>query len=186
MNPRCSGFHFVDQCPISPAEEKKSLEEECFKSRRGRALNALGANKKLNSSDLAAERNNSLFSVTLCDGKLDIYLLADQGSVADIMPKNILNKILSVQLDVQHEHLDSPIQLSTFDEKGDSIVCQSELVKDAMIHVRCGTTLSLHEMRWLICDQEAENVVPGRQTLECLGLNNRTMLAAACDRYRAS
>ena len=62
-------------------------------------------------------------------------------------------------------------------------VCRSELVADVMIHIRHGTTLLLRGMRWLICDQDAEYLVLGRQSLDRLGLN-RTMLAAACDRFR--
>ena len=93
LNPSCAGFHLVDKCPVSTAEDKKSLKDEYFKSKRGRAVNALADNKKVNSSDPAADINTSLFNVTFCDGKLDIDLLADQGSEADIMPKTILNKM---------------------------------------------------------------------------------------------
>ena len=71
----------------------------------------------------------------------------------------------------------------TPDGKRAKLVCTRALVVDAELHIRHRTALVLRGVRWLVTDQAVGEPLLGRPLLEALGLNARSILAAAAEKH---
>ena len=91
---------------------------------------------------------------------------------------------MQIDPSISSSELSNPRLLGTFRAYGDGVLCKMEVIVDILIEIRHGSGLLLHGVSWLVCEEDIPNVILGRQVLDEIGLDNRTLLAAAIDRLK--
>ena len=124
-----------------------------------------------------------MIRATFCNGGVETFAKADNGSDANIIAPNILKQIQQSCLSVKVKKLWSPVQYGTVVKNGPTVICRGQVRCTLLLHIRHGSTLALRNMEWIVCDGEAEHVVIGERVLCALGLNNQKLLEAASDRH---
>lgn len=65
---------------------------------------------------------------------------------------------------------------------GSEIVCHVKVRLDIHLRIIHGTSFVLRNVIWRVAENEGSNVIIGRPLLESLGINNRGLSEAACDK----
>ena len=75
---------------------------------------------------------------------------------------------------------------TTAEGKTATIICRQVATIDTEVHIRHGTSLVLHNVRWFVTDRKVGEPLLGRPLLDALVLNTRSILAAAANRFAGS
>lgn len=129
----------------------------------------------------AIDNHSTLFSATLAHGAVESVVLADQGADTNLMPPSVYELIKKSGMAFQTTHLNPSHSFKAFDQIS-KVTCNKKVITDVHLRIRHGTNLVLRNLEWHVGDCETEYLILGRPVLEALGCNNRTLLAAACDR----
>ena len=186
LNPKCGGNHYISDCPNSTSEEKAKLKKEYHKAKRakrgktsnGKPQGQVGQVARAQGSD-----NSSMFAASFCCGAVEVIVLADQGADANIVSPSVLDDIRRADPTLCIKPLPEPLTYRNASPTAPHITCSRQMQADIMIRIRHGTNLMLRGIKWLISDAEVDKVFIGRHVLSAVGLNYRTLLSAACDRF---
>lgn len=167
-----------DHCKDDPAK-KKELLETYWKENGGKRP------KKMGRMGCSTE-DPTLFTATFAD-TIEALVLADNGSDDNLLPPDMLKKLLQCKPDLKVTLLDNPIEYSmAVDAQTKSgvakVVCDRTVKADVHLRIRHGSTLLLRNVEWAVSKQDAKHVLIGRPLLEALGLDMKNILEAACDR----
>lgn len=124
-----------------------------------------------------------MFTASFCNDAVKASILADQGSDACIMPPDLFAQILQAEPSLKTKLLDTPIRYETVDKSAASLSCRKTIIMDVLLRIRHGTNLALRNIEWVVSDQPVSHAIISRHVLRSLGLDNRVLLAAACDRF---
>lgn len=175
LNPQCSGYHLLVDCPVTSQEDKKKfLEEIKSKMKRGGAINATHLQWGRNS-------NSSLFEASFENNQLKCQVLADQGSDVCILPPNIYEE-LKQKSDIGETVLEKTMYYPTVDSDVSPLPCSRKFKATIKIKVRNASSMILRKVTWMVSDRPVRNVILGRDVLLLLGLDNQYLLSVACDR----
>ena len=79
--------------------------------------------------------------------------------------------------------LAAPLSLTTARKDGPKLKCSRKVTASVMVRVRHGTIMVRRNITWMVSDTDLDYDIIGRFVLKAIGLDNRALLAAACDRY---
>ena len=161
----------------SEEDKKKYLEERRNKKRK------VDKSGDLNAIEPQWERNpnSSLFNASFADGSVKCHALADQGADVCVLPPDVFNKLKS-QTDVEEEILKETLYYTLADSEAPPLPCSKKVKASITLSVRHACSMVLRKVTWMVSDRPMRHVIIGRNVLRLLGLDNRTLLAAACDR----
>lgn len=126
--------------------------------------------------------HSALFSSRFCEGAVEAVKMADQGSDGNIIPPRVFAHLLKAMPDLEVTKLDKQVSFGTADENAPPLPFDSKLTLDVCLRIRHGTQLSPRHIDWYVSTRNMEYVIIGRHGLAALGLDNKKLLAAACDR----
>ena len=115
--------------------------------------------------------NTSLFAASFCGGALEVTVLTDQGSDANLISPSVMRAIAQSDKSIKLKRLARPVEFSNAHMNAEKITCSREFIADVMLRIRRGTNLMLRSIRWLVAD-EVQHVFVARHVLAALGLNN--------------
>ena len=193
LNKSCSEYHFMNECHNTPETRKKELLSAYYDAkkklkgdRRDRFSGRRDQKRKDGSVGVVGEHNlsnnSSLFSATFCDGAVDAVVLADQGSDINVIPPNVFELIASADSSLMPEDLSTVLRYSNALLDAEPLCCSRKVSLDVMLRIRHGTKMLLRGIEWLVSDKDTKYVIIGRSVLSAIGLDNRVLMAAACDR----
>lgn len=110
--------------------------------------------------------------------------LADQGSDINLLPPHVLMKILKKESRSVVEPFDRTYYYNTVDNFALSLPCSRKAVANITVRVCHAANLVLRGMQWMGSSRPATCVIIGRDFLQVLRLDNRKLLAAACEHLR--
>lgn len=183
LNPDCHERHFLNECPNTSAEKKKRLLEAYHAAKKSKT----GKGNAGNIGQLAspqAEENSSLFSATFCSDAVEATVLADQGSDVNLLPPHVLDMMRKADKSLTINVLDRTYYYSTVDKTAPSLPCSRKVKANITLRVRHAANLVMRGMEWMVSDRPVQNVLISRHVLKAIGLDNRKLLAAACDRFK--
>lgn len=185
LNPKCNEHHWLYECPITSDEQRKELTAAYHAQKKARAKSSKGNDGNVGQlSRHDRNENSSLFSGTFCDGTVHVDVLADQGSDVNLMPPETLEDMMRHDPHVQAEVLDRTYYYRTVDKGAPSLPCSRMVKANLTLNVRHASSLLMRGMEWMISDRPVQHVTISRHVLQRIGLDNRKLLAAACDRYK--
>lgn len=133
--------------------------------------------------DTSTEGDSSLFSAFLCNGAVEGLVLADQGSLPNLISPSLLANILAAYPSTTVENLPQAVACSTAGSKGPDVICRRQIRVDVLLRVRHRTRFMLRRVVWMVGDEEVAYVYLDSPLLSPIGLGNQALLAAACDRH---
>ena len=183
LNKRCSGHHYLVNCPISTDQEKQTLRDEYREKKRAKLNNEQKSRGRVNLLAAAeVDAHSALFSASFAKGAIESTVLADNGSDTNLMPPAVFKQLqeacptLTV-ITLEPAHCFNPIG------SGPQITCKKKAKADTQLRIRHGTKLMLRDVEWLIPEEETECTILGRPVLQAIGCDNRALLSAACDKH---
>ena len=183
LNTECKKRHFIRDCDMTSKEKSKLLIQE-YKARRDAKRSrkekdgAIGAVRAHN-----LKENSSLFSASFCSDAVNVHVLTDSGSDANLISNLVLEKMLQADPSITVTELAKPMKFSNAGTEAGLIHCDRQITADVMIRVRHGSRLLLRNLKWLVCKEKVSCAYIARHVLSAIGLNNRVLLAAALDKY---
>lgn len=182
FKPDCNDRNFMNECPNTHESRKKELLE-AYRAKKPKPNNNLaGSVGQISSSQ--KEDNCSLFEATFCDGAIEVFWLAYQGSDVNLMPPHVLDQIKKNDSAVKVGNLRGNFYYGTVDKSAPALPCSRRVRANLLLNVCHGTKLALRGMEWMVSDKPVQNVLINRQVLQAIGLDNRKLLAAAADRFQ--
>lgn len=177
LNPKCLEFHYMNECSNTSEEDKarfiRKWREEKEKKKDSGHVGRLSADE--------IDSHSSLFTSTLVDGAVECVALADQGSDVNLMPQKVFQAYCSSVKDSKVVDLADP---RTYNGVGGGRISYNKKVTaDITLRIGHASKLLLRNVEWYVSDEESEKILLSILLLEALGLNNKTLLKAACDRY---
>lgn len=185
LNYKCSKRHFVDQCEMTSEEEAKILKKAYHEWKKKRKLNNTGKGIQSISNE-EVYTNTSLFSGTFCGGVVDASILADSGSDCTAISEPILSKILAADPLAEVILLKKQKSFHISAKRADPIKCNKSVIVDVELRVRHRENLLLRRVERLVSIEELSHAYIGRHLLAALGIDTRTLMAAARDRFGSS
>ncbi|PXF44743.1 hypothetical protein BWQ96_05502 [Gracilariopsis chorda] len=189
LNPVCDGHHYMNECPMTSDEDKKKLVaeyHEAKKARKGAEKKRKGDKYKGNIGTFGGaeiEENSSLFSATFCTGAVEGIVPADQGSDINVIPPSLLTLMLEADASLQVIELDETLEYSNASLEAAPLRCSRKVTSNVMLRIRHGRKMMMPGMEWLVSDGDTKYAIIRREVLSAIGLDNRTLMAAACDRH---
>ena len=174
LNPKCDRRHYLDKCPKTSDADRKRLLAEYHAKRK--------AHKKVSAARVASTTNSTLFTASMCSGKVETKVLADQGADVSVIPRILLKKVLEADTRVKLVSRKKVLKIKPVNVDGAPLHCREETCLDILLQIRHGTSLSLRNVPLVVSDEDTGMLVLARPVLEALGLNNTELLATACDR----
>lgn len=170
LNPKCTGIHKIRDCPTSSDDLKKTLLEEYHAAKRSAAKSVLGEQ-----IDKVADADEGRIQVIL-ENKIDVIALGDYGSCFTAMPLSLAKKVCHNVPAVALEETTSPVRFSlaikNTDVMQEELVATSTLKLDIMI-ILPGSNIPvrIRGVKFLVVDQEMDEVLLGRSLLRSLGFD---------------
>ena len=181
LNKSCGGRHYMDKCPNTSPEEGKRLVKE-YKERKkkenGKDSSVCGA-FRLGAE--AIDDHSALFSATFASGRVESVVLADQGADCNFLPPSVVSALCKALPELEVVTLPQTQLFGTAVKDAAPLPCSRKVICDVHLRIRHGTQMLLRNVTWLISERETPHVIIGRPVLAALGLDNRKLLAAACD-----
>lgn len=181
LNPKCDKKHFLMDCSMTSAEEKKQFLKNYWESKKKRMSS--GHVGMLDNTDANTRDHYYLFTATFCHSAVEATVLADQGSDACILPPSILEGMVKADQDLTVTQLRKTIYYETVNKSAPSLACSKAVKADVLLCIRHGTNFSLRNVEWTVGDNLVSHAILSRHVLQSLGLDNRMLLAAACERF---
>ena len=169
----CGGNHYMDKCPNTSPDEAKRLVRE-YKERKSQK-------GSVSSVSSAQQDHSALFSATFASGKLNAVVLADQGADCNFLPPSVVDEISKALPELKRVPLQHTQMFGTAIKDAEPLPCSSKVVCDVHLRIRHGTRLLLRNVTWLVSERAMPHVILGREVLTALGLDNRKLIAVACD-----
>lgn len=190
LNKSCSEYHFMNECQNTNETRKKELLSTYYDSKKkqkgDKRFRFSDRKGKDGSVGVVGEHdlndNSSLFSATFCDGAVDCVVLADQGSDINVIPPNVFKLMADADNTLNPEDLGGALRYSNALLEAEPLCCSRKVNSDVMLRIRHGTNMLMRGIEWLVSDKETKYVIIGRKVLSAIGLDNRLLMAAACDR----
>ena len=180
LNPRCKEEHLVRKCPKTSKEKADRLLKESYDNKKEQKK----GKPKVQLGSLGGELESSaMLPASFCQGAVEAVAKADQGSDCNLIPPSMLQNLKKSNPRIKEEKLVKPQPYGTVIKDGPKVYCTHKVVSNIMLYVRHGTTLMLRGVEWMVSDCETEFVILGEPTLKALGLDNRALLEASCDKY---
>ncbi len=173
----------MDECTNTPKDEKKRLLDAYDKDKKTKSNSKTDVGKVTHLGGNCSDYDSSIFSATFCDGAVEAVVLADSGSDANIIPPSVLAKIKGADKNLLVTKLPNVVHYGTADTSASSLPCSRKVTSTVLMRIRHGTNLALRGIEWLVSDRETDYVIIGKRVLASMGLDNRSLLAATCDRY---
>ena len=123
-----------------------------------------------------------MLRASFCQGAMETVAKADQGSDCNLMPLSMLKNLEKSDPKVKVQELQKPQPYGTVIKGVQMVQCTHKVVSNIMLYIRNSTQLMLRSVEWMVCDCEMDFVIIGEPTLRALGLDNRALLEAACDK----
>jgi len=176
------GRHFLNKCPTCPPEERSKLIEEYRAKKKKRTTHEdIKGRVHLLTSD-QIDSHSALFHASFADGRIESVVLTDQGSDVNLISPNLFKLLIKEKGTVSSREL-----IPNHKYKGvgqESIVLCTHIVKaHVLLKIRHANHLLLRNVEFLVSKQETEHTIIGRPLLESIGCDNKSLLAAAVDKY---
>lgn len=110
-------------------------------------------------------------------------MLADQGSDINVIPPHILKSVLEADKTVQLQRLSETQEYSSANVNAEPLRCSQTLKYNVMLRIRHGTNMMMRGIEWMVSESDTKYAIIGREVLSAIGLDNSTLMAAACDRH---
>ena len=130
-----------------------------------------------------AFKSASVFRGTFCNGAVELVLKSDQGQDVNLMPPTVVQRISKSKSQSKVEDLKEPPCYGTIATNGPKVTCCQKVENQIILHVLHGNTLALQNMEWIISGDQAKIVLIGEPVLRAIGLDNKKLLEASCDRH---
>ena len=95
---------------------------------------------------MGPEENCALFSAAFAHGAVECLALADQGAVANIVGKSVLDALKSANEDLCRRSLSQPRMYTSVDDNA-RITCYQHFMADIQLRIRHGTNLMLRGVK---------------------------------------
>ncbi len=171
--------HFVNQCPHTSPEEKKTLLE---KHREKIQLRKQEFSRKKTERIQAIRRAEMSRSCTkfflegmLVDGE------ADSGSSVTIVPASLITKLRARGVELEESNLSTPRRYTVANGEASVLVNKKVKVPVLSLQQDGGTVVDLKNVQ-LFVSNEVEMLLLGRQLLNSLGFNFSSFLRKNADR----
>lgn len=188
LNPECSGYHFISDCPNSTEQQKQAFKDDyrARKKQQSEGTNPGGSIKSPKKGirrlgAAAIDNHTSLFSATFAHGAVESTVMADQGADTNLLPPKVFEALKEADPDLSVTKLETPDCYASI--TGAALVCHKKVTADVQLRIRHGTRLLLRQVEWNVSDTDTDYVLLGRPTLQAIGCDNRAMLSAACDQH---
>lgn len=173
--------HYLKDCRECPDDQKDKLFEE-MGEQRNKGI-------KRTSAKRTETQSSVIFSATFAN-KVRTNVFADIGACATLMDSDTLSKLEQSGVEAEVETLPKPVTFNMAAKNADgtetSILCDRTVTVDTQLHIRHGSALVLHRLRWFITPQSVGEPLLGRPLLEGLGLDCHKILGAAAERHGGS
>ena len=121
INPKCSGFHMLRNCPLV-----KTISE------RRRILNAWREKRKEKQnigaiSTASADEDSSVFKATFLGNRVETTAIADTGADVSIISYDLLQEMKTIDGQLEIEILDHTVYFSLADVRADPLPCSRAL-----------------------------------------------------------
>ena len=123
-----------------------------------------------------------MLRASFCQGAVETVAKADQGSDCNLMPLSTPKSSEKSDPKLKVQELQKPQPYGTVIKGGQMVQCTHKLVSNIMPYIRHGTQLMLRSVERIVCDCETDFVIIGEPALRALGLDNRALLEAECDK----
>jgi hypothetical protein len=206
LNPSCSEKHFLKNCSFTSQERKDELYAQRAQARKtngeqrvtGADNDTQGAATRSASaaSTTEAKRNAATkslrFATDELEGRLRISFgndkkyvaLPDLGADDNTLPHSLLNELDASGLFVSRRTLEKPITVElAVRGPGQPVVVKQQAQLTVVLHLSAGP-LRLRNVRWLVTENEMDEVLLGRPLLKALGLNAPAHLEAVRESYQ--
>ena len=178
LNPKYKGDHPVRKFPHTPEKEASKLLKEFFQGRnekKGRPRGYFGSFGR-------ALAISAILLVSFCHRAVETLAKADEGSDCNLILLSVLKNMKKFDPIVKVQELNKPTPYVTVIKGGQMLQCTLQVVRKIMLYILHGTQLMLRSVEWMVCDCETDFVIIGDPTLRALGLDNRALFEAACDK----
>lgn len=119
------------------------------------------------------ESSSSNVFAALFANKVDTEVCADNRAESNLMDIRTLSAVEKTSTGVEIEKLDRPRPLKmaavTSEVKWITIICTRAVLVDTELKIRHVAALVLRNLRWLVTEQSAFDLLLGRTVLEALG-----------------
>jgi len=170
----------MNECTVTSDADKKKLSTAYHSSKK-----AKGQDGKVGQlAEETLEDNSSLFAASFCQGAVEATVMADQGSDVNILTPDVFKKVCEAGTKLRVTNLDRTRNYGTVDKTAAPLPCSRRIKTDVLLRSRHGENLVLRNIEWLVSDKPVDCTLIGRHVLRALGLDNRVLLAVACDRFK--
>ena len=177
INPKCNDYHWLKHCPLARSQSERNQIYKEWKTKKEKSMNvAVLENQK--------EIGNcgSVFQATFNDGAVECTAIVDTGADISIIPADLFTKIQETNPLIECRVLDHTAYFGLADKTADSLPCSRQISLSINLRVRHAAALNLRNISWYISDRPLQHVIIGRDVLQSLGIDTKSLMYSIFDR----